>query len=103
MESFDRPVFDRHDNSHHIADSSAPKDDAHEAAAGLLHSETLFDQNEDAAGESVNLATGRPIDNSTHTGMEDLRVVDSNHITSDESEDDAAARWLRENDPNLKS
>ena len=67
------------------------------------HSADLYDQNEDAAGETTDLATGRPILNdldSVQAVKDHLRAVE--HGTQDalpdlEVEDDAAAKWLREN------
>jgi hypothetical protein len=66
-----------------------------------LHNEDLHDENEDRAGEKVNLATGKPIDNSTYTGMENMSVVEPNNTSEDimgalPDEDDEAAKWLRE-------
>lgn len=68
-----------------------------------LHTENLFDQNEDMAGEKVNLATGEPINNDGPTDYEELSVIDAApHATGDAlpplpEEEDAAAKWLREN------
>ena len=61
-----------------------------------LHSEDLFDQDEDHAGEKIDLVTGKSIDNSTYTGLENLSIVDE---TADEEELTPGERWLRENDP----
>lgn len=72
-----------------------------EADNSGLHDADLYDQDEDGSGEKVDLVTGKPIDNSTQTGLEDLRVVNDTH-DKDEHRNDAAAKWLRENDPDLK-
>jgi hypothetical protein len=70
-----------------------------------LHDSTLYDQDEDRSGERVDLATGVPIDNSTevpgtaaiHSEFEHGGGTDA--LPSEAGfEDDAAARWLREND-----
>ncbi len=70
---------------------------AEEETNDKLHSEDLFDQDEDRAGEKINLATGEAIDNSTYTGFEALSVVDE--TVEDESDVTPGERWLRENDP----
>lgn len=86
--------------------------DANGAPLGL-HDETLYDQDEDRAGNLHNLATGNRFDNSTYTGQEDLGVVDVNGHHPDGHEDilpplkdaieqDAAAAWLAEHDPDKK-
>lgn len=66
------------------------------------HSENLYDVNEDAAGEKVNLADGRPFQNDNTVEAPDLEVHAVEPGTRDalpdlEEEDDAAAKWLREN------
>lgn len=72
-----------------------------EALNTKLHDSDLFDQNEDAAGETHDLATGELIDNSTYTGTEDLSVVTEDTISrTDEAIGDPADAWLRANDPN---
>ena len=64
------------------------------------HSEDLYDQNEDTAGEKTNLANGKPFDNTRDKGNdEQLRVIepgDKDALPPLEEEDDAAAKWLRE-------
>jgi len=69
-----------------------------------MHSENLFDQDEDGAGERRNLATGRPFDNSTETGLETLSIRETKDDfedllgrVDDGTDDDEAARWLAEN------
>lgn len=64
------------------------------------HQNNLYDQNEDASGELLDLATGKPIDNSGDEAA-DLHLDTVVHGASDalpdlEEEDDEAARWLRE-------
>lgn len=100
MESIDKPIFDSRNEDHHIVEPgvAARRDDQHEVQTGELHNETLYDQNEDGAGEKINLATGKNFDNSTYTGMENLSIIDSSRHDESE-EEDAAAKWLRENDP----
>jgi hypothetical protein len=67
-----------------------------------LHNDNLFDEDEDAYGERRDLATGKPIDNSTYTGMEGLTEVLPEDSSEDvlgtvKDDDDEAGRWLREN------
>ena len=68
------------------------------------HSENLYDQNEDAAGERVDLATGKPFDNNgLETIQDQLSEVKNggrDALPDLPEEEDAAAAWLRENDPN---
>ncbi len=72
------------------------------------HSYDLYDQNESASGEKTDLATGRPIDNTGEESTDaQLQVVDSGAGHEDalppvRERDDAAARWLRENDTDFK-
>lgn len=64
------------------------------------HSEDLYDQNEDAAGEKINLATGLPFVNDNETPELVPTVVERgtrDALPDLEEEDDAAAKWLREN------
>ena len=74
-------------------------DEGHEAG---MHSENLYDQDEDGAGEKSRLDTGEKIDNSTYTGMEALeeREYDGSRDAlgeiNDGTEDDEAAKWLRQ-------
>jgi len=67
------------------------------------HSSDLFDQNEDLAGEKINLANGMPIVNDNDS-MEAARMALSaveagaeDALPDLEEEDDAAAKWLRAN------
>lgn len=69
-----------------------------------LHNDNLFDQDEDGAGESRNLATGTRIDNSTSTELTELAlhgstILDPLDETTEPLVLDDAERWLRENDP----
>jgi len=67
------------------------------------HSENLYDQNEDGAGEKVNLATGRQFVNDNDTVeaarnlMHAVEPGERDALPPIEEEDDAAAKWLREN------
>ncbi|GAC1499890.1 MAG: hypothetical protein NVS1B10_03050 [Candidatus Saccharimonadales bacterium] len=74
-----------------------------------LHFDNLFDLDETATGEKYDLATGKPIDNSTETDLgligEEGHIVIPGGSSSDvlgkipESSDDAAANeWLRNNE-----
>ena len=75
-----------------------------------FHSENLYDEDEDGAGEKTRLDTGKPIDNSTYTGMETLRNQEPGEggsedvlgAVDDGTHDDEAARWLREHDTDLQ-
>jgi hypothetical protein len=67
-----------------------------------MHSENFFDQNEDASGETVDLATGKKIDNSTDLGLDGLSILseidlDVEDDPVDTGGDEEAKRWLREN------
>ena len=68
------------------------------------HTEDLFDQDEDAAGEKVNLATGKPIENSKSRLPDDIRVrevaQEGDIMGPVEKDEDEAEKWLRKNDPN---
>ena len=67
------------------------------------HSGDLYDQNSDNAGENHDLATGKPINNSPSvTGAdEELSTIKpgkgEDALGALPEEDDAAAKWLREN------
>ena len=71
-----------------------------------FHSENLYDVDNDDAGEKTRLDTGEPIDNSTYTGMETLSDREPGEGGSEDvlgaiddgTDDDDAARWLREHD-----
>lgn len=105
MESLDRPIFDSRDDAHvpfEAHGSEALKDELQEAASAEHHNSNLFDQDEDRSGEKIDLATGKKIDNSTDHGLDNLSVHHDVPVREQEDEDDAAARWLRENDPDLK-
>lgn len=74
-----------------------------------FHSENLYDQNEGAGGELLDLKTGRPIDNSTQTDTALVERDDAPFITSEsgepplpplEEENDEAARFLAKHDRN---
>jgi len=68
-----------------------------------LHYSTLHNQNEDGAGEKVDPSTGKKIDNSTDFGLEGLTIIKPDEEEAEaEEEDDAAAEWLRKNDPKFK-
>lgn len=76
---------------------------AEEGTNPFMHDANLYDENEDRAGERYDLATGKPIDNSGEIGLEKLPTADEIDGAIDpETDDDEAARWLRENDPNLQ-
>ena len=78
MEHSEQPVFDSREGDHQMVEAgqAARGDDANEARTGALHDETLYDQNEDRAGERTRLDTGQQIDNSTYDGTENLTVRD---------------------------
>lgn len=67
------------------------------------HFSGLYDLNEDMSGEKVDLATGKPINNSTNDlGPQKLRIEKHTGGSEDAlpplpKEKDAAAKWLREN------
>ena len=64
----------------------------------------LYDEDQDRAGERTDLATGKPIDNSTFTATEDLiEVAESELNETKEEMDDEADKWLKENDPDYSS
>lgn len=100
--SLDRPIFDSGKERHHLVEDDhkgIPEGDKGEAMSGALHTETLYDQDEDAAGNKYNAATGKPFNNSKYTGLEGLREVSADALDNTDDEDDAAAKWLRANDP----
>jgi nickel-dependent lactate racemase len=73
-----------------------------------MHSENLYDQNEDGAGHRLDPATGEPYDNSTYNGMEHLTIQDHSiasgngwdvlHDGEDREQEQAIEKWLRERD-----
>ncbi len=69
------------------------------------HYDNLYDQDEDQAGQRIDAATGEWIDNSTSKPKGLMEVVPAPHKSkdalgaiNDDTEDDAAARWLKEHD-----
>lgn len=87
-----------------LLDGTTRHADEYEEGGGL-HFDNLYDQNEDEAGEKVDLATGEPIDNSTaKNGDIDPEVVvrEGRVVELDLREtgkDNAGEKWLRKNDP----
>lgn len=76
-----------------------------ELEGGEMHSSNLYDQDEDAGGERVDLATGKPYDNSTATAEQIDNLSEREGFEEEEGDDatdDEAARWLAENDPDLR-
>jgi hypothetical protein len=72
---------------------------------GLIHNTGLYDLDEDKSGEKVDLATGKPIDNSSSDpGAQKLYAVNggkrpkgyNDALPPIKDEDDAAAKFLRE-------
>lgn len=65
------------------------------------HVSDLFDMNEDAAGETRDLATGKPIDNSksdfAHGRLTTVEPGKKDALPPLREKNDAAAQWLREN------
>ena len=100
----DEPVFDARERRHRIFKAEgAPHlhDELKETNAAEHHVSNLFDENETRfGGDRIDLATGKPIDNASSNTLDGLEVHDV--LTPLEEEDDEAAKWLRENDPNLK-
>lgn len=98
----ERFVFEGGGNKHTERVAEEARNDEH-------HNSDLFDQDEDGAGEKVDLATGKKIDNSTYTGKEDLRDITDEELTADTKEADLdelaklisgnaeAEQWLKEN------
>jgi|GEM_PF-5281069 len=87
----------------------------HEKALGGLredydpafHSENLYDQNEGAGGEVLDLRTGLPIDNSTQTDADFAEGHGATFIASEPGEpllpplpeeEDKAAEWLAQHE-----
>lgn len=72
------------------------------------HSENLYDQPEDAAGEKFDLRTGLPFvndDDARQTMAHQMHAVEpesDDALPTLKEKDDAAARWLRENDPDAR-
>lgn len=78
--------------------------DSHTRDSGVtgLHFDNLFNQDEDGSGSLLDIATGKPYDNSTFLATEGLtHISDEALVEKDKhkSEDDAADAWLRNNDP----
>lgn len=77
------------------------------AGALGLHDETLYDQDEDAAGARTNAATGEPIDNSTFTDKDDMLSIGAAIVPdkelmersidpgNDVDDNDPAGLWLK--------
>ena len=74
------------------------------------HNEDLFDQDEDHAGEKVDLATVKAFDNSTYTGTEDFQELAENKDGEDADftellksvgDNEEARAWLRKNKSKL--
>jgi hypothetical protein len=107
MESPEKPIFDSREDAHvpfEAHGSEALEAELKEAAAGEHHNSNLFDLDETLhGGEKTDLANGKRIDNSTDHGLDNLTVHDDIPSDTKDDEDDAAARWLRENDPKLKN
>ena len=73
------------------------------------HFNNLYDENEDRAGQEIDESTGKKIMNSppVEGADEKLRLIVNNSRSEDvlgalPEDDDAAAKWLRDNDPDLK-
>jgi hypothetical protein len=68
------------------------------------HDDNLYDQDEDGAGQRIDAATGKWIDNSTDEKPVGYAAIDpSEHGGKDalgpvNDDDDAAAHWLKEHD-----
>jgi hypothetical protein len=63
------------------------------------HFDNLFDQNEDEAGEKIDLITGKQIRNDTDTQPESIRYVSEKELTADDAivkeiEDDITTKWF---------
>lgn len=74
-----------------------------------LHDENLFDEDENAAGDKINAATGLPYDNSTMKDETHMQTSGTGYeIAGGEGSDDVmgslpkdfdeAAKWLRKHD-----
>lgn len=77
------------------------RDEEQEVSSMEMHNQGLHDQDEDSAGEKVDLATGKEFDNSTDTDERHLTIIKGGHNSEDvlgalPEENDAAAKWLRE-------
>jgi hypothetical protein len=85
-------------------DNQKARDELRVAGLGN-HFDNLFDENEDRAGERYDLATGRPIDNSTEAAPGDeLTAIErrasdlsQDALGSIDEPEDEATRWLRKN------
>ncbi len=67
-----------------------------------LHFSNLHDQDEDGAGEKVDLGTGKVINNSTDTGMGGLRITKEVPVEADDRDDDEAALWIKAEEERLR-
>jgi hypothetical protein len=65
------------------------------------HTEDLFDEGQDFTGEKIDLATGKPFEHKhlepADSKMSVVEPGDRDALPPLEHEDDAAAKWLREN------
>lgn len=68
-------IFYKHPDAKPVGENARAVE---EGADPAFHNDNLFDQNEGAGGRLIDEATGKPIDNSTVTGLESLSVVDVN-------------------------
>lgn len=92
-------------NTMHSPDNIFNKKALEESRTPGDHFDNLYDQDEDAAGQKIDEATGEQIDNSSSrdTTDEELTVVDPDTQSEDAlgtipEDADAAAQWLREHD-----
>jgi len=94
-----RFIFDREDEP-----NSRNREESENSS---LHDADLYDLNEDQAGQIIDEATGKKIDNSTVTGFESLNIVDAEHLERnphqdfDDKKDHFTTEWLKKNDPNF--
>ena len=99
--SGEKPVFDsgnmKNPSPFSAEGSGSLESELHATRDGTHHNSNLFDENEDRAGEKVDLATGKAIDNSTDFGLRGLRVHDKlPENGEDEDKDSPGAQWLRD-------
>ncbi len=79
-----------------------------ETAAGIHHVANLYDEDYDASGEKVDLATGKAIDTPTMHGEQVEDILTGHEGESDifdidaETTGDEADKFLRDHDPDYK-
>jgi hypothetical protein len=92
------PVFGKSREKHQIfSPEGSPvfREELKEVNSGFHHRKNLFDK------DSVDEATGKVIDNSTYTGMEDLREVSADELA--DTPEEINPEWIKAEEERLQS